>query len=285
MNENQSKQENLLDTTDCLEAIGVFKGWKNFLFIVVLCCMLILQAIFWALDLELIGKANQADKNAKLDKAPMLAVVYGQSPNDVDRTPIEVKMPEEVNKIKEAAGKVAGPTQATQPAANQPRLTDTEPQEQKSAQEWEKEKEKAKLIPDIKSSYINWLIRLLNFVLILAAVLYCLTIFFSLLISVLGRLGGVNHITRAFFMSLIFLIILLPWQNLFTSAIKGVIYTPQELCSWMNWYRCEESGLSVAVIYYLRFSGYWLLALVILILSIARTSNWTKATLKRLEVI
>ena len=40
----------LLDTTDCLEAVGVFRGWKNFLFLVVLLCLLLLQASFYLVD-------------------------------------------------------------------------------------------------------------------------------------------------------------------------------------------------------------------------------------------
>jgi hypothetical protein len=35
----------------------------------------------------------------------------------------------------------------------------------------------------------------------------------------------------------------------------------------------------------LRFFGYWLLAMLLLIFSQLRTGRWTKATLRRLEVI
>ena len=50
MNEESNKPTNLLDTTDCLEAVGVFRGWKNFLFLVILLCLLLLQACFWLVD-------------------------------------------------------------------------------------------------------------------------------------------------------------------------------------------------------------------------------------------
>ena len=51
MNGDLDKQDNLLDTTDCLEAVSVFRGWKNFLFVITFCCLLVLQAAFligWA---------------------------------------------------------------------------------------------------------------------------------------------------------------------------------------------------------------------------------------------
>jgi len=287
MNENQPKQENLLDTTDCLEAVGVFRAWKNILFIVVLCCMLVLQAIFWALDLGLIGKDCQAHKNAEPVKTPLLAVVDEQNTPAGDTNRLEVKVPQQANEIQKAAEKIAAEETGSKPADEQNKIKTTkQPQEKPPKQQkTEMKKQKTKLIPDIKSSYINWFIRLLNFVLILAAALYCLSILFSLLISLIGRLGGVSHITRAFFLSLIFLIILLPWQNLFASAVKGLVYTPEELTSWMKWYKCGSCSLASAVLYYLRFSGYWLVGLLLISLSIAKSRNWTKATLRRLEVI
>ena len=35
MNEGPIDQGNMIETTDCLEAVGVFRGWKNFFFLVV----------------------------------------------------------------------------------------------------------------------------------------------------------------------------------------------------------------------------------------------------------
>ena len=61
MNENQSGQNNLLDTTDCLEAVGVFKGWKNFLFVIIVICLLLLQICFWLIDTGLISVPPDAN--------------------------------------------------------------------------------------------------------------------------------------------------------------------------------------------------------------------------------
>jgi hypothetical protein len=105
---------------------------------------------------------------------------------------------------------------------------------------------------------------------------------FSLKVSMLGRLGGINHISRAFFLSLLMLILLLPWQRIFGDMVPGAIYTPEELLE-----RCSAEAGDVLdkVVYYLRFSGYWLLVLLLLILSQIRSVRWGKAILRRLEII
>ncbi|GAG92470.1 unnamed protein product, partial [marine sediment metagenome] len=111
--------------------------------------------------------------------------------------------------------------------------------------------------------------------------LYCLTMLFILKVSLLGRLGGINHICRAFFLSLVMVVLLLPWQLVF-KGVPGVIFTPNELLS-----ACagETGGIFEDVLHYLRFTGYWVLVMLLLIFSQLRTGRWTKATLRRLEVI
>ena len=65
MNNERDMQKDLIKTTDCLEAIGVFKGWKNFLFIIMLICILLLQVPFWLIDRGLIGSASQVQNETE----------------------------------------------------------------------------------------------------------------------------------------------------------------------------------------------------------------------------
>jgi hypothetical protein len=139
--------------------------------------------------------------------------------------------------------------------------------------------------PGHLGSLVRFLIRFLDFVLILAAILLCLTMVFSLKISLLGRLGGINHISRAFFLSLLFVVLILPWQKFFGPMVKGAIYTPAELARWLDWYKDPASGLLGMVLYYLRFTGYWVLVMLVGILSQVRSGRWARATLRRLEII
>jgi hypothetical protein len=237
MNEEQVNTEKLLDTTDCLEAIGVFRFWKNIFFIIAILCLLLLQVSFWLVNLDYI----------KPQECPLAA---------------------EAEQISTAAKQVtAEPNQPAEAAAEQDR-----PQ-------------KDFAFPSIRFGHLAWLIRVLNFVLILVAFLHCLTMMFSLKVSLLGRLGGINHIARAFFLSLIALIFLLPWQKFFGGVVFGAIYAPQELLR-----RCvgcfgKNCNVFCGVFYYLRFVGWGSFVLLLFIFSQIRSGRWTKTILRRLEVI
>jgi len=256
MNQDQTNQNNLLDTTDCLEAVGVFRGWKNFLFIIMVFCLLVLQVSFWLIDTGCV----------KDDTSPQIApsAPASEATTEPDEAVLDIASVEQ-DKIQQAAKKaVAGP--------NQP--AEAEPQQQSPRNVFGF---------GLKIKHLTWIIRFFNFVLIPAAILYCLTILFSLKVSLLGRLGGINHISRAFFLSLLSVVFLLPWQRFFSGVVAGAMYTPEELIC-----RCaasETSGIFGLFFYYLRFTGYWLLIVLLLILSQFRSGRWTKTILRRLEVI
>jgi len=237
MNENQAGPSSLLDTTDCLEAIGVFRGWKNFFFIIAVLCLLLLQASFWVVNTGCIPAKECPGNEA-------VAVGGGLS--------------EDVQDVGEAAKKVAA--------------EQNEPAEAEMDDSWF----------GITFKHLAMGIRVANAILALAGLLYCLTILLSLKISLVGRLGGMNHISRAFFLSLVMLILLLPWQRVFDGVVLGAIYSPCELVKWSS---AETPGIFGIVLYYLRFSGYWLLILLLLIFSQLRSGRWTKSILRRLEVI
>ncbi|MBN1393251.1 MAG: hypothetical protein JW947_10680 [Sedimentisphaerales bacterium] len=260
MDLEQDQQKKLLDTTDCLEAVSVFRGWKNFLFIIVILCLLLLQMSFWLVHTGCIAAEQQVCSD---NKAVAAAVTDSLEP--IAET-AEVKD----ENIKKAAEQVAA-------ASDKP--AEAEPQKPL--------KRLPKLNLKAEFKHIAWLISVINFVLIIAATLYCLAILFSLKISLIGRLGGINHISRAFFLSLIFLVLLLPWQifwqKIFAGEFFGAMFTSSDLLSSFTAYK--DSRVLYKVFYYFRFSGYWLIALLLLIFSFSRTCRWAKATLRRLEVI
>ena len=231
MDENQAKESSLVDTTDCLEAIGVFRGWKNALFIISFCSLLLLQASFC-----------------------LVKTGYVKPVGDTQFIGAQ-------QEITKAAGKATADP-------NKTILTELKPKTSLFALTFEK---------------LACLIRFFNFVLVLAAILYCLTMLFSLKVSLLGRLGGINHIARAFFLSLAFAFFLLPWQRAFPGVFVGAMYTPAELeCACA---KAGEFNIFATIIHYLRFTGYWLLVLLLLIFAQLRSGRWYKVTLRRLEVI
>jgi len=256
MDEEQIKSGNLLETTDCLEAIGVFKGWKNFLFAIVMLCLILLQLAFWLVDRGCV----KVDRGGR-DEAAVVT-------DDTKETSGVAEKPAgKTEDIKEAAEQVAA-------EANMP--IETAPQPQPKI-----------VLPVIQFRDLARFIHFFNFILIPAAVLYCLTILFCLKISLLGRLGGINHISRAFFLSLAMLVLLLPWQKFLGGIFLGAMYAPDELLSRCDALCASESGCKIfcTILYYLRFTGYWLLVTLLLIFAQYRSIRWANTILRRLAIM
>ncbi len=247
MNSDQD-QKNLIDTTDCLEAIGVFRGWKNFLFIITLCFLILLQASFWLVNTG-----------------------YVKADTETEPPPAALEEPQQT---KEAASEPAVQTEKIQQAAKQ---ATAEPATA------EAKLKKILTLSSIKIQHLTQLIRVADWALILTTALYCLTLLFALKISMFGRFGGINHISRAFFLSLIFAVLILPWQKFFGGVIVGAMYTPAELLDACA--AAETRGFYGNIFYYLRFTGYWIIVLLVLMAAQCRSTRWTKAILRRLEVV
>jgi hypothetical protein len=316
MNESQAGPNELLDTTDSLEAVGVFKGWKNFFFVIIVLCLLLLQMSFFLVDRGCIeigektcsgepavaGQATDeelaeaakpaeeplevADESAQDVREPAEEVVVEPNEPVEPDQPVEPNEPAEPNEPVEP-NEPAEPNEPVEPnelGESDSALWQTDPTTAAAAQElqlagaWVP----ADFLSGITFEQLTWLIRLVNAVLILTATLYCMTLLFSLKVSMHGRLGGINHISRAFFLSLLMLVLLLPWQRIFGCVVTGAIYTPGELSQW---YSAKTDDIFDVTLYYLRFSGYGLLIFLLLVLSQFRSFRWAKAILRRLEII
>jgi len=246
MNENHNRASDLVETTDCLEAVGVLRGWKNFLFIIVAVCLLLQQASFWLVDVGYIRPDGRS--------AGSVSAAAAQDTKQIGKTTAE-------------------------PVAEQDKPAQEEPT---AGREVQKTPQKTDALFGITFEYLGRLIRFVDGVLALTAALYMLTLLFSLKISLIGRLGGINHIVRAFFLSLVMVVLLLPWQKLFGAIVVGAMYGPDELAKCCA---VKPEGIFAIVIHYLRFTGYWALIVLLFILAQLRSSRWSKAILRRLEVI
>lgn len=290
MNEIQAGPNDLLDTTDCLEAVGVFKGWKNFFFIIIVLCLVLLQVCFWLVDRGCIQispsaeAATQETPSAEPAAEPVAAPEIEVLQIPVERAPT-IAEPEETEPVApetspaepEPVGEPEAPAvEPNEPA--EPNLTSRATELQRAIT-WPS----SDFLSGITSEQLAWVIRLVNAVLVLTASLYCLTLMFSLKVSMHGRLGGINHVSRAFFLSLLMLVLLLPWQMVFGSIVTGAVYSPAELMTWCAAETSED--IFHTVLYYLRFSGYGALILLLLLLSQFRSMRWAKAILRRLEII
>jgi len=114
-------------------------------------------------------------------------------------------------------------------------------------------------------------------------ILYCLSLLMCLKISLAGRLGGINHIARAFFISLFLLVIITPWQVVLPKVLIGATWLPGELLCG-GWDKAASS-IFWKVMFYLRFCGLPFVAVWLLLWTQIRSGKWTRATLRRLGVL
>ncbi len=70
-------------------------------------------------------------------------------------------------------------------------------------------------------NWLNWAFPFSAFVGVVVGCLYVLTLLVGLKISLAGRLEGAAGLTKGFFWSLLFLAILLPWQNILVHKVAG----------------------------------------------------------------
>jgi len=236
MNEGPVSQGAMIETTDCLEAVGVFRGWKNLFFLIMVVCLLLVQAAFWLVDLKMVPAGGDGS------------------------TPVASVAPADANAV---AGAAAEPNQPYRRVADVAKLP-------------------AQLLGRLDAGHLARALELINGILIVAVVLYVLAMFFNLIVSLVGRLGGIRHISRAFFLSVIVLVLVIPWQTVVGSRVPGVLYTLPELLDWMAG---KNESLFNTVMYYLRFSGYWLAFLLLVLICQLRSARWTKSILRRLEII
>lgn len=251
MNPNQNTQSNLIDTTDCLEAVGVCRSWKNFFFTLAFLSLLLLQIAFWLVNTGVIDTAT-ADST---DQQSTMAAI--------EQTPVEpvIITPTDPNAVA-----IADDPNAVSVASEKPSV-----------------KDRLAFLQDINTDQLAWMVKFLNLVLVLSTVLYCLSILIVLKISMVGRFGGINHICRAMFLATTLLVLIIPWQVLFKDIIVGIVYTPNELINSCS--ETEDASAITHILFYLRYCGYWLIGILILINAQLRTSKWTNAILRRLEVI
>lgn len=264
MNETE-KTSDIVDTTDCLEAVNAFKGMKNILFFGVLICLLLVQAVFWLEQFGCIDKTACVCESGRI-----VCSDASVGAGSTDSAP-------DTSEIIEAQAQLA--TEQVGAESNQPaESTDTV-----EGGEAGVKKVVSRLKFTLKCRQACFLVWACNFILIIAATLYCLVLLMSIKISLVGRLGGINHICRAFILSVFGLVLLLPWQKLFAGVVAGAIYTPQELlCSAAP--TAEDTVVS-QVLYYLRFVVLWLVTFLLFIFAQFRSARWANATLRRLGMI
>lgn len=222
----QSASFEVKEVTDSLEALGVFRLWKNVFLVVIIFSMLATQASFWLIDLGLVDPAPEPGSGS-----PVVVEADASADNNAGNIPGDVKAPGFFG---------------------------------------------------VTLRHLGYVLRIGNGTAMLGAILYCLTLQFCIMITVMAKLGGLQYVCRAFFWGLVMLILLLPWQHILDASVLGALYGPDELIQ-----RClsKLDGLFPMILHYLRFCGLWLLCLLLLLMSQIKCVRWAKDILRRLEII
>ena len=325
MESGPARPQNMIDTTDALEAVSACQSMKNFLFTLILIGLALCQTVFWMNHFGLINKQGCTGCQSDVQKScspetnvcPQKACPQSQPQANAQNTgliflaattepvqPAEAVAAEaqEVKAIEQAIDEIVESANQTQPEAEilLERETDTMPAEI-PIQADDEQANQAQAVPEqaaaeqqdfpqvalslfrISAPFAKGLVAVCNFIIIVSVILYCLSLLMCLKISLAGRLGGINHITRAFFISLFLLVVITPWQVVLPKVLIGSIWLPGELLCG-GWAKVDSS-IFWKVMFYLRFCGLPFVALWFLMWTQIRSGKWTRATLRRLGVV
>lgn len=303
METDSPRPQNIIETTDALEAVSACQSMKNALFTVILLGLLMCQLVFWLNHFGLIRgpqtaltnpaasrhtgqssfgplflAAAIAEEQKQTPSAAQTAELVGQVIDKVEsgqkaqpQAPVQIVVEKETAKTPSDAA-AAEPTPESKPAV----------QGGDEAGLKELLKEELALF-HVSPRFAKGLVAVCNFAILAGAILYSLTLLTCAKISLAGRLGGMNHIVRAFFVSLFLLVFLIPWQVVLPKVLVGAVWLPSELLDG----RWNKAGESVfwAVMMYLRFCGLWIAALWFLLWAQLRSAKWARAILRRLGVV
>jgi hypothetical protein len=275
--EDHQNPHDMIDVTDCLEARDALRGMKNFCFWMLLLSLLILQGMFWLDRADWISRGTCCNAAAVCGSVcPSASEAKPETSVPSPQVPVSVVPAKEPEKTSPSgADAPVGPiAQAAQEVAREAQAAQAS-QEAKEPINWVRFK-----LP-CRCAWV--LIGGLNFILLFCGVLYCLVLLITLKVSLVSRLGGISHITRAFFISLFLLVFLFPWQCLLPRVLIGVIYLPKELLCFFP--AQADGSVFWLVLMYLRFVGLWVLAVWLLLWSWFRSGRWYRATQRRLGIM
>lgn len=276
--ENNLNQQ-MIETTDCLEAASVMKAMKNLWFWVLLICLLGLQIIFWLKQAGLMDKTLKDEKTTGLTIKKEWVIVPLAASAVIEQEVEQVVQKAVLPQQESPSNSETKPTSTATPTPLPPE-TDEMAGMEKQPSFLEKLKQQELELFRIEPHIGKLLVKIFNFGALASGLLYCLCLLMILKISLTGRLGGINHICRAFFWSLFLLALLVPWQTILEGVMVGILYLPEELFG-DSWVKDNPTAFWLSV-FYLRFCGLWLVGIFFLANAQSRSMKWANAVLRRL---
>lgn len=274
----ETNSNRMVETTDCLETVSVFKASKNFFFTVALISLLVTQVVFWLGHFNMIAWEPQETVVAT-DISNSLQENYLSLATST--TPMTIVEEAKVDPaIEEDAKEVIGVAQSTP----QPQVVETDVVAETQEESLPSVASENKIQWRADWAYLQVFLKVANSILVFTVSCYMLILLFSLKVSLVGKLGGLSHISTAFLVSLFAALVILPWQLTFPGIhLSGAIFTPAELHDAIS--KFSDGGIIVKVFCYIRFVVSFVLAFWLLVWAQLRSRRWARATLKRLGII
>ncbi len=223
---------------DALEAYHIFRGARTLFFWLILLGLILVQCCFWIADRGYVDAVLEDMSQ----KTPSVFVDYSDSEKQEAKAggsgvwqylPLVSESPEQ-------------PVPPGSPNSNP-----------------EKSHSKTQLSRPLHA-FIKLAIPFSNYIVSIASILYCLSLLVGIQLAIAGRLGGYASAGKAFFISLVLAVLVLPWQPLVTPNMVGTLYSYDYLIQHYILHQNSEN-LVVDVLYYGRFTGFWFLSILLLL--------------------
>ncbi|KPK73971.1 MAG: hypothetical protein AMJ79_14855 [Phycisphaerae bacterium SM23_30] len=147
----------------------------------------------------------------------------------------------------------------------------------------EEEKEQAPYPRERVRKLVELVVDIFYYVLPFSVVIYCLTLLIGLKLALVGRLGGLADSSRAFFLSLVVLVLVVPWYETIDAALPGALFGSPELIDKYCYFHEKMAGLGWwgYFLYYGRFVGLWILAFLLLLAAQLRSHQAARKIQRR----
>ena len=273
MDDSTGKRDDIVGTTDYLEAIGVFKAAKNLMFVITMIGVLLMLACFFTANSKYADFEGTIAEQKVASEGTLAREIEGIAA--IAASHVAAAATEQ---------QTAGPNVPISAAMTRP-LQSGASEPAAASEPVPADKAKAESVKPfkVKFQWIAWVLRVGTFAGVATATLYSLILVFCLKISLVGRLGGINHIARAFIWSLVAMVFLLPWQRYFGGVLAGAVFTPTELMEACT--RVTERDMLERIFFYTRFVALPVVVILMMLAAQARSIRWAKATLRRLGVM
>ena len=261
---------------DAIEAHDMFRTARSLLFALTLLGLLAMQAAFWVVDCGFVdkgldynfertgcGRLVTAEPAGRFHLATQQTGLITAAEGQDEFIEMATDGPDGELADPPAEGPaVKGPGRAKRPADD--------------AGVTEQEIRNARQL----NSTVRWVLKTCYYLLPFVSVIYCLSLLLGMNVAIVGGLGSLAPAIKALFLSLIAVVLIVPWQQTLDAGLPGAMFGADEL--FENYRHSKNTGgLVPAILYYGRFVGLW--GLAVLLMVTAQLSSYRAAKQIRKE--